>query len=239
VLLVALAASPLTARAQDAGNGFLFGAPMGSFTLRGGWALARAHSDLFAFTTEQLTLDRGDFSSPDIEGDLAFRVAARTDVVVSTGLSGMNRRSEFRHFIDNNDLPIEQTTTFVRVPITLGVKQYLTSTGRSIGRFAWIPSRAAPYVGGGGGVMYYKFRQDGDFIDLQTMNVFPSIYASDGWTRTAYATAGLDYSLGPRFALTTEARYLWSNAELSRDFSGFEHLDLSGLSTTVGLAVRF
>jgi len=239
VIVVALAASALTAKAQDAGNGFLFGAPMGSFTLRGGWALARAHSDLFAFTTEQLTLDRGDFSSPDIEADLAFRVAARTDVVISTGLSGMNRRSEFRHFIDNNDLPIEQTTTFVRVPITLGIKQYLTSTGRSIGRFAWIPSRAAPFVGGGGGVMYYKFRQDGDFIDFRTTNVFPSIYASDGWTRTAYATAGLDYSLGPRFALTTEARYLWSNAELSRDFSGFEHLDLSGLSTTVGLAVRF
>jgi hypothetical protein len=239
VLLVALAASPATARAQESGNGFLFGAPLGSFTIRGGWALARAHSDLFAFTTDQLTLDRGDFSSPDIEADLAFRVAARTDVVVSTGYSGMNRRSEFRHFIDNNDLPIEQTTAFHRVPITLGVKQYLTSTGRSIGRFAWIPSRVAPYVGGGGGFMYYRFHQEGDFIDFATTNVFPSIYASDGWTRTAYAAAGLDYSLGPRFALTTEARYLWSNAELSRDFIGFEHVDLSGLSTTVGVAVRF
>ena len=77
VVLVALATSPLTAKGQDAGNGFLFGAPMGSFTIRGGWALPRAHSDLFAFTTEQLTLSRGDFSSPDIEGDLAFRVTAR------------------------------------------------------------------------------------------------------------------------------------------------------------------
>lgn len=238
VLLVALAATPVAARAQDAGHGFLFGAPLGSLTVRGGWALARAHSDFFAFTTENLTLNRGDFSSPAVDGDFAVRVSPRTDVIISSGLSGMKRRSEFRHFIDNNHQPIEQTTTFRRVPITIGVKQYLTSTGRSIGKFAWIPSRFAPYIGAGGGTMFYSFRQDGDFIDPQ-MNVFPSYYASSGWTGTAYGTAGVDYSLGPRFALTSEARYAWSSAELSRDFDGFGRLDLSGLSTTVGLTVRF
>ena len=239
VFVAALAAFPVASRAQDAGNGFLFGAPMGSLAIRGGWALPRAHSDLFAFTTENLTLNRGDFGSPDIEADLAFRVVARTELVISSGLSGMRRRSEFRHFIDNNDLPIEQTTVFRRIPLTVGVKQYLTSTGRSIGRFAWIPSRVTPFVGAGGGVMYYKFEQRGDFINFQTTDVFPGIYSSDGWTGTGYANAGLDYSLGPRFALTSEARYIWSHAQLSRDFIGFENLDLSGLSTTIGFAVRF
>ena len=87
--------------------------------------------------------------------------------------------------------------------------------------------------------MFYKFRQEGDFINLQTTDVFPSEYASEGWTHTVYTNAGLEYSVSPRFALTTEARYVWSKAELSRDFSGFGKLDLSGLSTTVGLAVRF
>jgi len=239
ILLAAVVASPITARAQDTGRGFLFGAPIGSFTIRGGWALAWARSDFFAFTTENLTLNRGDFSSPAIEADLAFRAGPRTQVVVSSGLSGMSRRSEFRHFIDNNDKPIEQTTTFRRIPISIGLKQYLTSTGRSIGRFAWIPSRVAPYIGGGVGTMFYKFRQEGDFINLQTTDVFPSEYASEGWTHTVYTNAGLEYSVSPRFALTTEARYVWSKAELSRDFSGFGKLDLSGLSTTVGLAVRF
>lgn len=238
-VLLALVASSVSAHAQDAGRGFLFGAPTGSFTVRGGWALARAQSDFFAFTTENLTLKRGDFSSPALDGDLAFRVTSRTDIVVSSGISGMRRRSEFRNYIDNNDQPIEQTTTFKRIPLTIGVRQYLTSTGRSIGRFAWIPTRVAPYVGAGGGTMFYSFRQDGDFINFQTTDVFPSTYASNGWTGTAYANAGLDYSLGPRFALTSEARYSWSSAELSRDFSGFGKLDLSGLSTTVGFAVRF
>ena len=87
--------------------------------------------------------------------------------------------------------------------------------------------------------MYYKFRQAGDFINFETTDVFPSLYESKGWTSTTHVMAGLDYSLGPRFALNTEARYLWSNAELSQDFDGFAPLDLSGLSTTLGLSIRF
>ncbi|MEP6495218.1 MAG: hypothetical protein ABJF01_21205 [bacterium] len=151
----------------------------------------------------------------------------------------MDKRSEFRAFIDNDHHPIEQATSFRRIPVTVGIKQYLTSTGRSIGKLAWIPSRFAPYVGAAGGMMYYRFRQGGDFIDFNTTAVFPDTYMSDGWARVAHAMAGVDYSLGSRFALTTEARYLWSSAELSNDFVDFQRLDLSGLSTTVGLSVRF
>ena len=227
------------ANAQDTGKGFLFGAPSGSVTVRGGWAGATAHSDLFDFTTSTLTLNRGAFSSPEVGIDLDFRVRDRTNVVVSAGLSGVDRHSEFRHYIDNNDQPIEQATIFRRVPVTVTLKQYVTSPGRSIGRFAWIPSRAAAYVGVGGGIQYYRFVQRGDFIDFQTLDVFPDTFASDGWAGIANALAGVDYSLSPRFAVTTEARYAWSSAALSHDFSGFNRLDLSGFSTTVGLTVRF
>lgn len=239
LLAAALAAIPFTVRGQESGNGFLFGAPMGSVTLSGGWALAAAHSDLFSYTTDLLTLKHRDFSSPAFGADLAFRVLPRTELVVSGGFSGISKRSEFRGFIDNNHQPIEQTTTFNRFPVTVGVKQYLTSTGRSIGKFAWIPSRFAAYVGASGGAMYYRFRQEGDFINFQTTDVFPSLLVSEGWTPMANAIAGVDYALAPRFAITTEARYLWSSAELSQDFSGFHHLDLSGFTTTVGFSIRY
>jgi outer membrane protein W len=236
---LALASLAPVIPAQDMGNGFLFGAPTGSFVVRGGWAMARAGSDLFSFTTDQLTLNRGDFSSPSGDIDLAFNVTPQWQIVASGSVAITNRRSEFRHFEDNNNLPIEQTTSFSRVPLTLNVKRYLTSTGRSIGRFAWIPSRFAPYVGIGGGVMHYRFRQSGDWIDFKTMDVFPSEYESDGWAPTANVQTGVDYSLNARFALTGEARYVWSNAPLSQDFQGFQKLDLSGFSTSIGVAVRF
>jgi hypothetical protein len=233
------AALPATALAQSAGKGFLFGAPKGAITLRGGWSAARAGGDMFSFTTDQLTLDRGDFSSPSVGADLAFHAFGQTQIVLSTDYSGMSKRSEFRRYIDNNDDPIEQTTSFRRIPVTLSVKQYLTSAGRSIGKFAWIPSRAALYVGAGGGVQYYRFRQEGDFIDFDNLNVFSDQFSSKGWAPMANVLAGFDYSLSPRFAVTTEGRYVWSHADLSSDFSGFKPIDLSGFATNVGLTIRF
>jgi hypothetical protein len=227
------------AQTAGSGNGFLLGRPMGSFIVRGGWALASAGSDLFSFTTKELTLDRGDFSSPTLDVDLAFHVASRTDLVLSAAAAGVNKRSEFRAFVDNNKQPIEQQTQFRRVPLTIGIRQYLAAPGRSIGKLAWIPARTAAYVGLGGGTMWYQFRQDGDFIDFVTNDVFPSTVKSDGWTTTAHALAGADYTISPRCALNGEARYTWSKADLSSDFTGFHRLDLSGLSTTVGLSVRF
>lgn len=238
-LLLALVATATGAGAQESGKGFLFGAPTGSVTLRGGWAFATARSDLFDFTTRNLTLNRGDFGSVEGGFDLAFRVASKTDIVTSIGISGINKHSEFRDFIDNNDQPIEQSTAFRRVPITLTVKQYLESPGRSIGRFAWIPSRAAAYVGLGGGMQYYRFKQAGDWVDFNSLNVFGDTFSSDGWAPEYHGLVGFDYSVSPRFAVSTEGRYSYSKAELSSDFSGFHRLDLSGFATTVGFTIRY
>ena len=87
--------------------------------------------------------------------------------------------------------------------------------------------------------MWYRFQQDGDFVDFSTIRVFTDTFDSSGWTPTAQAFAGTDVSLNPRFALTAELRYQWANASLSRDFSGFKAIDLSGLSVTAGVSIRY
>ena len=87
--------------------------------------------------------------------------------------------------------------------------------------------------------MYYRFKQTGDWVDFNTLDVFGSEFASDGWAPTANVQTGVDYSITPHLALTGEARYVWSNGSLSQDFSGFQKIDLSGFSTSVGVAVRF
>src|SRR4030095_14633059 len=99
-------------------------------------------------------------------------------------------------------LPIQQTTTFVRLPITASARFDLTEPGRAIGRLAWIPARFTPYVGAGGGALYHRFEQNGDFIDFATTRVFPDQFRSSGWTATVHALAGLDVSFSPRYALS-------------------------------------
>ena len=245
--LALFVAAPAAARAQGAGNGFLLGTPVGSLTIRGGYDHANAGSDIFndPQTIGQLTLKKSDFSSPSAMADIGVRISDRFDFILGTAYAGMRKQSEYRDFAEGADnKPIVQSTTFQRVPITGSLRMYLTPRGRSVGRFAWIPSKVAPYVGGGGGFMWYRFRQSGDFVDLtspdrNSMRIFTTTYESSNWTAEGHAFAGLDYTITPRLALTGETRYTFGRAPLSSSFAGFHRIDLSGIATTAGLAVRF
>ncbi len=232
-----LALAP-AARAQSGGEGFLFQRPGGAFVVRAGYDQAFANSDVFSFVRNELTLRRSDFGGLSIDGELTAHLSPRADIVFGLAWSGSRAGSEYRNFVDNNNLPIEQTTTFERVPLTVGLRYYLRPPGEAIGHLAWVPSRVAPYVGAGVGAMWYEFRQSGDFINMTNMNVFADTYKSSDWTFTAHVNAGADVSLGPRLFFTTEARYTWARAPMGADFTGYQRIDLSGLAVTFGLGYR-
>jgi outer membrane protein W len=235
--VVALVAA-LPAHAQSSGEGFLFHRPNARISVRGGYAVASAGSDLFDFTTENLTLKKSDFSGLSLGAALDVTATDRVSFTVDAGYSRSKKGSEFRNLIDNNDLPIEQTTTFERVPLTANVKLYLSPPGQSVGTAAWIPSRIAPWVGVGGGAMHYRFLQKGDFVDFKTNNVFRSTFDSNGWAPVLQGMAGAEFSITPSLALTGDARYLWAKGDLGTDFGGFNKIDLSGVSASIGLSLR-
>ncbi len=242
-LLVALtAAAPVTLFAQtqgDRGDGFLFNRPVFTFAFRGGYDRPTGGSDIYDFTTTQLTLGRSDFAALSYAFDVGVRLNDRVDLTLSGGEARRSTPSEFRKFVDNNDLPIEQVTSLRRVPLTVGVRYALTNPGERIGRLAWIPSRFTPWVGLGGGAMNYSFTQSGDFVDFETLNVFPKTYRSKGWAPMAFASLGADLSLNERFALTGDIRYSVARASLTGAFEGFDKIDLSGTAATMGFSVRY
>jgi len=234
----AIVAVTRPSRAQTAGDGFLFHRPVFTWGIHGGFDRAIAGGDVFSFVTKQLTLDRGDFSSATVGTSLALPVSRSNDIVFDIGFARASRRSEFRDWVDQNNLPIEQTTSLLRVPVTLGVRHYLSTRGRSVGRFAWIPAARATYVGLGAGLMRYDFRQAGDFVDFNTLNIGYDEYVSKAWTPVLHALAGIEMSLGRVVMVTGEARYTWAKGPMSRDFEGFNRIDLSGISVAAGLAIR-
>ncbi len=243
-LVLALAGATLVGRnasAQEAsGDGYLFGAPHGSVAFRVGYAAPRAGSDLFSFVTNELSLRRADFGSFSAGADVALRLRPQLDLVLSADFDGMNKKSDFREWQDDSGNPIEQTTSFARQSFAANIRYYLRPTGRSLGRFAWVPARYAPWVSAGVGRTHYRFHQAGDFVDFAHGNsVFPDEFASSAWGMTPQVAAGLDWNVTQRFFLTTQAKYLWGKADLGVDFSGFSPIDLSGLGLTGGLAIRF
>ncbi len=239
VSLAVLLAAPAAVSAQTGGPGFLFRRPAVQLGLRWGYSVAHAGSGIYSYVTDSLTLNKSDFNAFMIGGQLAFRITDRLDGAVDFAYAGATRPSEERYWVDNNNLPIQQKTTFSRIPLTFRLKWYLMPQGQSISRFAWIPAEWAPYVGMGAGVMWYTFRQSGDFVDWQTLNVFTDRFESSGNAPTLNVFAGADVSLNKNFVLTGEARYDWASARMGQDFIGFDKIDLSGVQLSLGIGARF
>lgn len=228
---------PTEARAQGEPD-FLFRSPTVSLQVRAGGWLPRAEGEIYDFTTDELTIERSDFRAVFVGVEASHRLTDRIDVALSADFVRSETDSEFRDWVDQDDLPITQTTTLTLTPVQLGVKLYLTERGRAVGSHAWIPERWSPYVGGGAGVTWYTFTQVGDFVDFTDLAIFFDEFRSTGAAPTAHLRAGMDVTLSPRLFLTTDARYTWGSAELRNDFVGFEDIDLTGFQWTLGVGVR-
>ena len=87
-------------------------------------------------------------------------------------------------------------------------------------------------------MVWYQFRQSGDFVDTQTLNVFHDDFSASGRALMGLALIGANIAMGPRWAVTGEGRYSYASAELNHDFVNFNHIDLSGFSFTAGLSYR-
>lgn len=238
---VAAAAAVLGVSATQvaAQDGFLFEHPRVTLSVRGGHNVAGTNGDIYDFFTSELTLDKGDFSGFAFAADVGVRVLSHADVVFSVGHTSASERSEFHQWVDQDDLPIEQTTSLQRMPVTATLKLYPLARGRSVGTNAWIPQRLTPFVGAGGGGMHYELSQDGDFVDEESLEIFSDYFTSSGWTSTFHALAGADYWISPRFGVTAEGRYTWASAQLGEDFRRFDDIDLRGFQATAGVSVRF
>ena len=250
VLLLAATALPASAASDDQNPGapsirppssadFFLGRPRVTIGLRGNWVVASAGSDIFDFVTDQLTIERSAFNRPGFGLDLSVNVAPRLDVTMGFDGSMMRQGSEYRNFVDNKLLPIEQTTALKEQVFSAGVKFALLPPGRRVSRFAWIPSKLTPYVGAGGGILRYDFEQVGDFVDFADSHVFTSTFRSTGWTPSAYASGGTDIHLFNRVFMSLEGRYTWSSATLDRDFVDFDPIDLKGFRFGAGFHYAF
>lgn len=239
VVMGALTVSGGTIAAQEAD--FLFETPRVTFGIFGGYALPSASSDIFDMTRDSLTVEGSDFYAGVFGAQLGIRLTDRLELALRGEYTRSDTRSEYRNWVDFDELPIEQTTEFRRAPVTASLKYYFEDRGRSIGRFAWIPNRWTPYVGVGGGWTFYRFEQEGDWIDFTDpdLPIRPDTFVSDGAAPTAHVLAGAELSMGPRWFLTGEGRYSWASSEMDPSFASFDDIDLSGFHFTVGISARF
>jgi len=98
-----------------------------------------------------------------------------------------------------------------------------------------------PYAGAGGGMLFYRLFQTGDFIDALTpqRSIFYDTFISSAWTPAAHLYGGVDIRVARRVYATLDGRYLWASGKMDPQFVGFDRLDLAGLRTSAGVNVVF
>jgi len=230
--------APEAALAQG-GPGFLFKNPRVSLGFRTGYQMPRASSDIFEFPLDSLTLSRSDFDGPWLGGELAVRVSDHWDVAVGFGWAESRAESEYVNWVDQDDRPIEQTTRLETFSGSFGAKLYITDRGREVGRFAWVPSRITPYLGGGIGFVSYEFEQAGDWVDFETLEIVTDHLVTDGSGFSGHLALGFDIALGRQFVLTGETRYTYAEGSVEGAYAGFDGIDLAGLQLLGGIALRW
>ena len=239
-ILLVVGSTPIHTAAQD---GYFFRPPQVTLAFRVGGSAPLARSDIFDFFTSEWELSRRDFASVAFGADLGVRLLPRLDLTVSGSYAQSSTPSESRKWEGTDDLPIEQVTELRIVPVTANLKLFLSSRGRSLSRFAWVPTKFSPYIGVGGGVVWYDLSQDGEFVDYRTLEIFPANLRSDGATPVVQGLVGADLWFTQRVGWNIDARYSWANANLGIDFNdgpdGFRTIDLSGFQLMTGLTVRF
>ncbi len=147
------------------------------------------------------------------------------------GVSGYDGRTtqSYLDWTDADGRDIGHATTLGLVDLTAA---YIVRFGRGSLR---------PYLGGGGGLLWWELREEGSFIDFGDPEI-PVIYASylaDGNTWELFALAGVDIRLSHRWSFFFEGRYRWADDELNKDFAGFGTIDLSGTQAAGGLSFNF
>ncbi|MDA1094706.1 MAG: hypothetical protein O3A25_15745 [Acidobacteria bacterium] len=217
---------------------FLFSWPRTFVGVSGGWLATAQRGGIFDLTRELLTVEDGDFDSGVALFSFGRALSRRVDVSAEVGFSHATVASEYRDFLEG-DLPITQTTEFSQAPVSANLRLWLVPRGRSIGRFAWVPASVAPYVSGGVGTHWYRFRQLGDFVDIVDASIFSDILESSGWAAGAHVAGGISAHMVKQLFLTVEARYTWAATPLSEDFVGFEDIDLDGFQVTGGVEFAF
>ena len=220
---------------------FQFAAPRYSVGIRGGYAISTADSDLHDFFMGLLTLRRSDFDGPVFAMDFSWHALPWLDAMMGFEVSGSSARSEYRNFVDQDDLPITQRTRVLQVPITFSAKVYPLGRGKQVGQFAWIRKTVAPYVGAGFGPTWYELKQSGDFVDfddctdVDDCSIFQGSLRSSGWAFAGHAFLGVDIKITRTVGAIVEARYYWANAGVSGSFLGFRSIDLDGAHFSAGI----
>jgi len=195
---------------------------VGRFSLYGESALWQDNADTFDLLPR-------DFRA--LSGGVEFNLELNEFFDVAIGVDGYSRTvtTSYLDFVRDDDTEIVQDHRLTVAPITGGIRF------NPVGKFRAV----IPYVSGGGGLYPYEYRNEGEFIDFRTLDVFDGVLLDRGLGKGVYGAAGLEVALSRSVTVFGEYRRHWVSAKHGEDFVDFGDFDLDSSQISGGFVVRF
>ncbi len=189
----------------------------------------RADSQYWDDTFDVFTGSSSSFEDMVFGADYLWSTSKNSGVLFGVSFYDGATTQAYNDWVDANGDDISHTTTLKLADLSAA---YIYRFGRSSVR---------PYIGAGGGLLWWRLREEGYFIDFseESLPIVFASYRADGTTWELFALAGIDVPLGFRWSFFAEGRLRWAEAELNKDFAGFGTIDLSGYQLVGGFSWNF
>jgi len=222
---LALACSSIVFDAQAALAQQTFNVSLGYFTLRG--QDARVSGDVLNANRNFLTFDVKDFDGASIGGEWLFPVGNYIEAGAGVAFTRRTVPTVYTRLVNRDGSEIEQDLKLRTVPATFTFRVLPLGQNRGF----------QPYLGGGLGVISWRYAESGQFVDTRTNAVFNHSYVGSGTATGPVGMGGIRFA-ADSFATGFEIRYQKAEADLAPPFAG-PKLDLGGWSYLFTVGARF
>lgn len=222
--LVVLCGS-LVSFARPASAQQTFNVSLGFFTPKG--EDARVTGDVLNANRNFLTFDVKDFNGATIGGEWLVPIGRYIEAGAGIGFTRRTVPTVYSRLVNANGSEIEQDLRLRTVPMALTFRVLPLGQDRGF----------QPYLGGGLGIISWRYSESGQFVDTRDASIFNNSYASSGTTTGPVALGGLRFA-GDAVAAGMEIRYQAAEADLASPFAG-PKLDLGGWSYLFTIGGRF
>lgn len=182
----------------------------------------------FLNTRGRTFFDIDEFNGASVGGEWLFPLARHIEGGIGVSYTSQTAHTVYADFVDPDGTEIDQDLKLRLTPIAFTVRLIPVSPR----------SPLQPYVGGGIGLINWKYTEVGEFVDFNAgREIFNDDFENSGTNAGPVFLGGIRFA-GEAFSTGFEIRYQHAKGDLSSDFAA-PKIDLGGWTYNFTAGVRF
>ena len=198
---------------------------IGYFSVRG--EDARVSGDVLNANRNFLTFDVSEMSGATMGGEWLIPIGGFLEAGAGLSFTRRTVPTVYTDFVDSDGSEIEQQLRLRTVPVAF------TFRVLPLGQYSWFQ----PYLGGGLGLINWRYSESGEFVDFRDRSIFRNSYVASGTSTGPIALGGIRFA-GDSATAGFEVRYQSGSGDLPAPFAGSK-IDLGGWVYQGTVGIRF